>query len=237
MRVDAGALQRFYAGRLGQTVRRLVARRLEALWPDCAGRDLLGLGFATPYLGSYSAGARRTVALMPRAQGALVWPAPAQVASLLCDETRLPLLDSVFALEEAVHSQPLLREIWRVMAPEGRIIVIAANRAGFWSRSEATPFGHGRPFSRRQLAALLRDAVFEPTASALAAHVPPLDWGPSLAMADNLERAGDALDSPFGGLVMMEAVKRLYAAGAKEEKRAVYKTAHSSPSHLRCAQA
>lgn len=243
MRVEIGALQRFYAGRLGETARRLVARRLEALWPDCAGLDLLGLGFATPYLDPYRAAARRAVALMPKGQGALVWPGGESVASLLCDETRLPLMDSVFdrvilvhALEEAEHAQPLLREVWRVMAPEGRIIVIAANRAGSWSRSEATPFGHGRPYSRRQLAALLRDALFEPTASALAAHAPPLDWGPALAMADNLERIGDALDSPFGGLVLMEAVKRLYAAGAKEGKAAAAKTAQSSPSHLRCAQ-
>jgi hypothetical protein len=77
-----------------------------------------------------------------------------------------------------------LREVWRVTAPEGRVIAIAANRTGLWARTDSTPFGHGRPYSRSQLAALLRDAMFEPTASARALYAPPWSWRPMLALAD-----------------------------------------------------
>ena len=226
MRVDVFALQRFYGSPLGEAARAAAARRLAALWPHCAGLDVLGVGYAPPYLEPYRAEARRAVAFMPAAQGAERWPSDAPAAAVLGEEARLPFADAVFdravlvhALEESEAPRPLLREVWRVMAPEGRLVVIAANRAGFWARADATPFGYGRPFSRRQLAGLLTEAMFEPTASAIALHMPPVAWGPALAFADALERGGQLLRAPFGGLVMMESVKRLYAATAKEGRK------------------
>ena len=226
MRVDVLALQRFYGSPLGEAARSAAARRLSALWPGCDGLDVLGVGYAPPYLEPYRAGARRVVAFMPAAQGAERWPPDGPIAAVLGDETRLPFADAVFdravlvhALEESEAPRLLLREVWRVMAPEGRLVVIAANRAGLWARIDATPFGHGRPYSRRQLAGLMVEAMFEPTASAIALHMPPIGWSPALALADVLERGGQVLRAPFGGLVMMEAVKRLYAATAKEGRK------------------
>jgi len=220
------ALQRFYGAPLGETARIAAAGRLEALWGDCAGLDVLGVGYAPPYLDAWRASARRTVAFMPAAQGAERWPDEGPAAVALGEETRFPVADAVFdrvilihALEEADAPRPLLRETWRVMAPEGRLVVVAANRAGLWARMDATPFGHGRPYSRRQLANLLTEAMFEPTASTSALHMPPLDWAPILALSDALERAGRMVRAPFGGLVMMEAVKRLYAATAKDRRK------------------
>jgi SAM-dependent methyltransferase len=136
----------------------------------------------------------------------------------LVEENRLPFTDAIFdrvllvhALEEAEDPRALLREVWRVMAPEGRLVVIAANRAGLWARADGAPFGHGRPYSRGQLSALLKDTLFEPTASARALHAPPLKWPLVFAAAETLERAGQILAPHFGGLILMEAVKRLYA--------------------------
>lgn len=226
MRVDVLALQRFYGARLGEIARAAALRRIEALWSDCTGLDVIGVGYAPPYLDALRAGARRAVAFMPAAQGAERWPAEGACAVALGEETRLPFADSVFdrailvhALEESDNPRVLLREVWRVMAPEGRLVVVAANRAGLWARADATPFGHGRPYSRRQLGQLLGEAMFEPTASAVALHAPPLAWGPVAALADAFERGGALLRAPFGGLVLMEAVKRLYAATAKEGRK------------------
>jgi SAM-dependent methyltransferase len=120
----------------------------------------------------------------------------------------------VHALEEAPDARILLREIWRVMAPEGRLAVVAANRAGLWARADGTPFGHGRPYSRGQLAGLLSEALFEPIASARALYAPPLDWPLVFALGEGLERAGRILAPAAGGLVLMEAVKRLYGGTA-----------------------
>ncbi len=226
MRVDVLALQRFYASPLGDAARRAAARRLTALWPHADGLDVLGLGYPTPYLGAFRASARRAVAMMPAAQGAEPWPPDGAIATALADEARLPFMDSVFdrvlmvhALEEATEPHTLLREAWRVMAPEGRLVVIAANRWSFWAQSGATPFGHGRPYSRTQLAALLSDSMFEPVASSRALYAPPSTWTPFVRAADAFEWVGEFVWPAQGGLVLMEAVKRLYATTARSEGR------------------
>jgi SAM-dependent methyltransferase len=226
MRVDVLALQRFYASPLGDAARRAGLRRLTALWPRTDGLDMLGIGYPAPYLEPFRAGARRTVAMMPAEQGAEPWPAEGTVLTALADDVRLPFMDAVFdrvlivhALEEANAAHALLRDVWRVMAPEGRLVVIAANRWSLWAQSDVTPFGHGRPYSRTQLATLLSDAMFEPVASARALYAPPSRWTPLIRAADAFERVGELMWPALGGLVLMEAVKRLYASTARSEGR------------------
>lgn len=226
MHVDVHALQRFYASPLGEAARSAVMRRLSSLWPRLEGLDVLGVGYPTPYLGLIRASARRAVVVMPAAQGAEPWPMEPAVSTALADEARLPLIDAVFdrvlvihALEEAASPHALLREIWRVMAPEGRLVVIAANRWSFWAQSGGTPFGHGRPFSRTQLASLLSDSMFEPMASSRALFAPPINWTPLVRTAEAFERVGELLWPAQGGLLLMEAVKRLYASTARSEGR------------------
>lgn len=226
MRVDVLALQRFYASPLGGAAQRAAARRLAACWPSAKGLDLLGIGYPGPLIEPYLAEARRVVAMMPAEQGAEPWPAGALSHTVLADDERLPFVDAVFdrvlivhGLEETRAPHALLREVWRVMAPEGRLLVVASNRWSAWAQWGGTPLGHGRPFSRHQLAALLSDAMFEPVASARALYAPPLDWAPLVRAADAFERVGEVLWPALGGVVLMEAVKRLYATTARSEGR------------------
>lgn len=223
MRVDVLALQRFYASPLGEAVRRAASRRLAALWPFTEGLDVLGLGYPTPYLERFRAGARRTVTMMPAAQGAEPWPAD-RVLTTLAEDARLPFMDAVFdrvllvhALEECEAANVMLREIWRVMAPEGRLVVMAANRWSLWAQSDVSPLGHGRPYSRTQLSALLADSLFEPVVSARALYAPPWRWAASVG--ESFEQVGEVLWPNHGGFVLMEAVKRLYASTARSEGR------------------
>jgi SAM-dependent methyltransferase len=226
MRIDIHSLERFYASELGQAALRMAARRLAALWPHADGRDVLGVGYPLPFLERYRAGARRVVALLPALQGASRWPGKERGLVALADENRFPFADSVFdrvllahALEEAESAGRLLREVWRVTAPEGRIVIVAANRLGLWARADATPFGHGRPFSREQLAQVLADAMFAPAAAARALYVPPIRWTAKFAFP--FERTGETLWPAFGGLIFMEGVKRLYATPAGEGVQAL----------------
>lgn len=234
MRVDVLALQRFYASPLGEAAQRAAARRLATLWPSADGLDVLGIGYPTPYLERYRASARRVVTMMPAAQGAEPWPDGHRVATVLSDESRLPFMDAVFdrvllvhALEECDAAQAMLREIWRVMAPEGRLVVVASNRWSLWAQSDASPFGHGRPYSRTQLASLLGNSMFAPMVSARALYMPPWRWAAGAAEA--FERVGELVWPAQGGLVLMEAVKRLYATTARSEGRVLLaKAARSS---------
>lgn len=224
MRVDVLALQRFYASSLGDAARRAAARRLATLWSHADGLDVLGVGYTSPYLDRFRGSARRVVTMMPAAQGAEPWPAGAPVATALSEEARLPFMDAVFdrvlmvhELEECDAVPAMLREIWRVMAPEGRLVVIAANRWSLWAQSDVSPFGYGRPYSRTQLASLLGDSMFEPVVSARALYMPPWRW--AAGAADAFERVGELVWPAQGGLVLMEAVKRLYATTARSQGR------------------
>src|SRR5262245_31575866 len=120
MRLDVVDLARFYGTPRGEAAQAMILRRLRAVWPDARGLDLLGLGYATPFLEPYRADARRVIAAMPAGQGVQGWPEAGRVASTLIAEDRLPFREAVFdralvvhLLEEAEALQPLLRELWR----------------------------------------------------------------------------------------------------------------------------
>src|SRR5438874_924976 len=62
MRRDVLELRQFYASELGRAVRAMVIRKVTETWGDGRGLDILGLGYATPFLGLLRPSARRVVA-------------------------------------------------------------------------------------------------------------------------------------------------------------------------------
>jgi SAM-dependent methyltransferase len=106
----------------------------------------------------------------------------------------------------------LLREMWRVLTPEGRLLLVVPNRRGVWARLDTTPFGVGRPYSRGQLEALLTDALFTPLQWTSALHMPPIDRQWLLRWATMFERVGARLWPGFAGVIIVEARKELMGA-------------------------
>jgi SAM-dependent methyltransferase len=171
---------------------------------------------------------------MPAHQGVVTWPV-GRNAALLCEEDALPFPDVFFdrillvhALEASESLRPLLRQLWRVLAPEGRILLVAPNRTSLWAQVDRSPFGHGRPFSRLELEAMLRDALFAPGHWERALYAPPL--GRATSSGANWERFGPRLFPGIGGVHIVEAAKSLYAPAApqpvpKGKKRAALKAA------------
>jgi SAM-dependent methyltransferase len=227
MRRDVLELRQFYASDLGRAARLMVGRKVVEAWGDAHGLDVLALGYATPFVASLAPAARRVVAGMPAQQGVEIWPAGAANRASLVGEDALPYANALFdrillvhAVEESPDPIALLREVWRVLAPSGRVIVAVAARNGLWANSEATPFGHGRPYTRSQLAELLREAELEPAGWTRALYVPPVGW--LAGWAEGFEQAGSRLWPGFAGLVLMEAVKETFAVkprGARARAR------------------
>lgn len=218
MQYDAADLRDFYKGPLGLVVRRALHNRIAAHWPGRLTGTMLGLGFATPFLGRYRRDVTRLGALMPAAQGALVWPSGGPIRSVLVEEDQLPIPDNcvdrllaVHCLEMSERVQPLLREMWRVLAPEGRLLLIVPNRRGVWARLDSTPFGQGRPYSRSQLETLLVESLFTPVAWSGALYFPPFDRQLLRRSAPALERAGLRLSGAFAGVTLVEAKKEVMA--------------------------
>lgn len=219
MRLAASDLEGFYASRLGEAAVFLLMKRMGDLWGDCTGLNVLGMGYAHPLLLGYGGTARACISATPHQSTAPAWAATDRgISTCIAEEDRLPFGDGTFeriillhAIEEADSPRAVLREAWRLLAPEGRMLVAVANRKGLWSLFENTPFGHGRPWTRRQLIAYLDDHLFQVTASTTAVHIPPIKWGPFASSAEGWERVGEVFSPGLGGVVMVEAVKRLYA--------------------------
>ncbi len=168
---------------------------------------------------------------MPAGQGIIHWPRGGPDRTVLVDEGDLPFpdnsLDRILLVHSVEHTEQLrhmLREVWRVMSDSGRVLVVVPNRRGIWARLERTPFGHGHPYSPRQLSRLLRDCLFTPTQEAGALFMPPLRSRMVLGAAPAWEKAGSRWFPRFAGVVMMEAGKQIYAATtvtARARRRAV----------------
>jgi SAM-dependent methyltransferase len=244
MWTDVVDLRDFYATSLGQVASRMLRRRIRLIWPDLTGQRVLGLGYAIPYLRPFVDEAERVIAIMAAQQGVLPWPANGANHVALADEADLPLPDLamdrvllVHAVECSEQLRSMLREVWRVLADGGRILVVVPNRRGIWARFERTPFGFGHPYTVTQLSRLLRDCMFTPVSAAGALFVPPSNSRMALSAAPAWEKLGDRWFPRFAGVAMIEATKQIYAAApanVRAERRPAYVPArHSNRTTLR----
>jgi SAM-dependent methyltransferase len=228
---DSANLSEFYASSLGQVARRLILNRLQEFWPDVQGARLLGYGFAMPFLKSFAQDAERVAALIPAQLGPMAWPAD-PVSSVVGEENALPFPDAMFdrvlvihGLEGAESLRPVMRQLWRVLAPAGKLLIVAPNRTSLWSQIERSPFAHGRPFSRSQLQTLMRDTLFVPERWDSALLAPPLRSRRLLGRGISWEKVGRRVWPALAGVHILEATKSLYAVpppvAVQESKRAL----------------
>lgn len=232
MAIDIIDLRSFYSSSLGEVARRVVHKIVRQRFNNCTGYSILGVGYATPYLEVFRQEAVRVLAFMPAEQGVMNWPSTGVSSSALVETTGMPLPNScidraivVHALEITEHPHELLSEIWRILTPGGRVIVVVPCRSGLWARLDRTPFGHGRPYSRAQLGELMREALFSPVFWAEALYIPPFQRKTWLHAAAISEEIGTALSLPWGGVLIVEATKLLYLpVGARKA------AAHAVPS-------
>lgn len=246
MHPDIIDLRAFYASPLGELAEHSISMALSTVWARMPNERLVGFGYAAPYLDRFRVDTERTFAFMPAGQGASRWPAMEKAATALVFGEELPLPDSsvdrvlvVHALEHAEDPRETLVEIWRVLAPNGRLIIVVPNRRGVWARFEHTPFGSGRPYSRGQLSTLLREANFTPGAWGEALLFPPSRRRTLTRLAPMMERAGRRFWPLFSGVLVVEAQKRVYQGlpVAQRASRRVFVPVLAPNAHARCALA
>lgn len=218
MHADVVDLREFYLSPHGRVVRRILAARLRHIWPNCRGERILTLGYGTPLLRPLLPEAESLTAVMPAAQGVAYWPREGPNISCLANTGQLPLADGsidrailIHALEGDPEPRAMLEEIWRVLKSGGRLLLVAPNRRGLWAHSDRTPFGTGRPYSSFQIRETLRDQGFLVERVGHALYMPPSSARPVLSLADMFEKLGPKLFPGFGGLLVAEAGKQLYA--------------------------
>jgi len=220
MHLDVLDLRAFYyRTSLGRSAQRMLQEALRGLWPETRGLNVVGYGFAAPVLRPFLGDAHRVLPLMPSGQGVMAWPIGGPNLSVLVEETRWPIeagsvdrLIVIHGLETCDSPGALMAEIWRVLAPGGRVAFIVPNRSGLWARRDVTPFGHGRPYRLGQLESLMRAHRFEPERHAAALYAPPTHRRFWIQTSYFLERLGRRFEPRvMAGALIAEATKQVYA--------------------------
>lgn len=220
MHLDVLDLRKFYyRSVLGRAAQKAIQNELVQMWPDAKGQMVVGFGFAVPLLRPFLQQARRVIGLMPGPQGVMPWPQDGNNVSVLCEDTLWPIetghvdkLVMLHGLETTENPSALLEEAWRVLGPGGRVVFIVPNRAGLWSRSDATPFGFGRPYSLSQLESQLRKHQFVTERTMSALYQPPSTsrlWRKSAGLLEGLGKNMPVLVA--GGVLIVEASKQMAA--------------------------
>jgi SAM-dependent methyltransferase len=227
--MDVVDLREYYSSALGKATRRLIAAKLSGHLPQDPQATVLGLGYATPFLDYRTDKTARQLAFMPARRGVIHWPEQGPVGSALVDELDLPLGDNAVdaalvthCLEFTDSPEELLQEVWRVLTPQGKLLLVVPNRSSLWAMRDVSPFGHGQPFSRGQLQRLLRTAQFSITRFEYALVMPPSKRLSGSAFARGLEKFGNsaALRGICGALII-EAQKQVYAYAPGRKVRRV----------------
>jgi SAM-dependent methyltransferase len=203
----------FYVSPRGLVAAGAIAQRLGSIWPDLSGLAVLGIGYPAPFLRLWEGQAYRCL------NATSVQHASPPAGSCHVDPMHLPFPDLAFdrilvihGLEPYGNDERLLREVWRVLKDDGRILVVAPNRMGMWAHVDSTPFGQGTPYSQGQIERLLANGMFRPERRDRALFTPPTNLRLVLKAARFWEALGHALVPQLAGVTLMEAVKDVYAA-------------------------
>lgn len=215
---DVVSLRQFYATKFGETARRMTMNAILQLWPDLKGDSLLGIGYTSPYLEYYMTQGGPVMVCMPAYQGAAYWPAGSANRVCIIDESALPFQENsvnrvlmVHSVENSEQISLMMSEIWRVLTPGGRVLMVVPNRLGLWSHFSNNPFGSGRPFSMTQMRELMSEHDFSVVRSDTALFMLPMASTALCNMARWFEQSGRWLCPILGGLLLVEAEKQVYA--------------------------
>ena len=230
-------LKSFYNTKIGRVVRRIIKARIMEFWGNTKDLRVMGCGYAIPYLREFLPESERVIAIMPAAQGAHAWPqnceAGEQEKNLVClsEETEIPLGNStidrvllIHNLEFSEFPKAQLSEIWRVLKPNGRVLVIVPSRSGLWARADWSPLGQGKPYSLSQIIHLLRDHKFVLERNEHGLFYPPVQYSLFMRLSMGFEKIGAKILPFMGGIHLIEVSKQLYAsadgsAGSKVKVR------------------
>lgn len=208
----------FYNSKLGILAQRFILKRMNEIWPDVRHHSLLSMGYAQPYLEEYSAQAERTIVMTPYASDGEPWTV--QGKNMLCyaKPTIQPFpyesFDRIFAIHSLEFTDNLseaLHECWRVLKPNGRMMIIVPNRMSTWARTDKCPFAYGTPFTMSQIKHALVENSFLIERQRKGLFIPPFETNFMLSLSPFFEGLGGAVFKSFGGVHIIEVSKKVYA--------------------------
>jgi len=129
-----------------------------------------------------------------------------------CDSLDLVLLPHVLEFSDNPHQ--IIREVERVLMPEGNLIISGFNPFSLWGMKRVLGRKHGYPWSGNFInLARMKDWLallgFEVVGGRFAAYAPPLQNAKLLERFAFMEKAGDRWWAVSGGVYFLHAIKRV----------------------------
>lgn len=217
--MDISILIKFYDSPLGCATK----NELSQFFSTHDNAPHLFLGFPFPFLKQDS---KNNIYLMDRTIGATIYPHPQCNKVALTDLDLIPFADQsisritiVHCLEHAPSPEKFLRELWRILAPEGTLKIITPNRRSIWSHLDISPFGHGNPYSMSQLSKLAKDSQFDIITKERGLYTPPYQtWVPQIV----IQSQGYLIKNfapKLSGVIVMDLRKRVYCSALPKDRK------------------
>ena len=140
MSISVYDLKQFYSRRAGRLVRRLISSHIATIWDEAESMDVLGYGYAVPYLRVLGDKGNNCVAAMSDNSGVHLWPEKANNPVCLSREDELPFatesLDRILVVhgfEFSDNPDALIHELWRVLKSNGRLLLVVPTSLICWA--------------------------------------------------------------------------------------------------------
>jgi len=208
--MPTNTLQEWLASPLGQYLLEKERAYLDDVTPDIFGYHALQLGMPEVDLLRESRIAHRV--RIAAADHPDVY-AKCHELPLATHSIDLVLLPHV--LEFAAEPHAILREVDRVMMPEGRLVIVGFNPWSLWGMRSALGFSRNEfPWNGRFVSLLrVKDWLallgFDVNAGRLVAYAPPFDNARLRRRFGFMEPAGDRWWAVGGAVYMLQAIKRV----------------------------
>ena len=221
MAMDISDLIRFYKTPLGQIVRDELASFIQQ--NNTIKGYHLYIGFPFYCIANDQ---DTNIYLMDRAIGAIHYPSTQRNKVALFDLNAIPLADTsvhkitlCHSLEFAPNPTRFMRELWRVLSPEGNIRMIVPNRRSIWSHLDTSPFGQGNPYSMGQLSALAKQCQFDIISKQRGLFtLPHQSWQPTF-ITQTQRSLMKNIAPKLSGVIVMDLIKRVYCRTLPKERK------------------
>lgn len=236
-------LQDWFASPLGQYLLEKEQAYLDDVTPDIFGFHALQLGMPEVDLLRESRIAHRMRIAAVEHPDVYAKSHELPLATQSIDLVVLP-----HVLEFAAKPHDVLREVDRVMMPEGRLVIVGFNPWSLWGlRSSVGPSRNDFPWNGRFVSLLrVKDWLallgFDVSAGRLVGYAPPFDGEKLRSRFGFMEPAGDRWWAVGGAVYMLQAIKRVRGMrlltpawqGEKEAReKALAAAKRQSVSHLK----
>ena len=217
MYLDFLNYQKFYNSSIGKLLANHIERRLKKYCYLYNNQNIGCFGYSLPYL-NYLKNYNLSLSYCYSKRMGISNEDTSNTNKILIDEESIPFQDSFFDhiflihyLENNYNTQLSLREIWRTLAPEGKLYLITPNKNSSWYLSSKSPFSSGNGFSKNQISNLLNDSFFEIQTVERQVYFPNNNFFLVKKHKDLIDKFGSIFFKYFNGVYLCIVKKKIYA--------------------------